>query len=320
MDVGFLTPLGSLFAVAALAPLAVFVSRQRRARRIRGALGLAEPSFASRLPLALALAAVPGLLGLAAAQPFVETARVRAERTDAEAFVVFDTSRSMLASARPGAATRFERARRVALRLRDELAEVPFGIVSLTDGVLPHVFPTTDRRVFATAVHHSVGVERPFPGSFFSTIATSLESLANIPEREYFSPRARKRLLVVLTDGETRPIGTHLAQAFQRRPRIATIFVQFWDADERIYETGVAEAAYRPIRRSGADLARAASLVGGRVFSEDEPEELTAAARELLGRGPTRGQRIEGERLALMPYVTLAALFPLGFVLLRRNL
>jgi hypothetical protein len=319
VGLGFLTPLGSLFAVAGLVPLAVFVSRQRRARRIRGALGLAEPSLAARLPVAVALAAVPGLLGLAAAQPFVEANRARLERTDAQAFVVFDTSRSMLASARPGAATRFERARRVALKLRDDLPEVPFGIVSMTDGVLPHVFPTTDRRVFATAVEDAVGVGRPFPGSFFSTIATSLDSLVAVPTRDYFSSTARKRLLVVLTDGETRPFEHDLAAAFRRRPRIETIFVHLWDADERIYETGVAEAAYRPIRRSGADLARAASLVGGRVFSDDEPEELTAAARELLGRGPTRGQRIEGERVALMPYVTLAALLPLGFVLLRRN-
>jgi len=33
-----------------------------------------------------------------------------------------------------------------------------------------------------------------------------------------------------------------------------------------------------------------------------------------------RERRLEGERLALMPYVTLAAVVPLAFLLLRRNL
>jgi von Willebrand factor type A domain len=319
VDVKFLTPLAALFALAALLPLAVFLGRQRRAGAIRSTLGLAEPSRASRLPLALALAAVTGLLGLAAAQPVVEQSRSRPERTDAEAFVALDISRSMLAAADVEAPTRLDRARRLAVRLRDTLPEVPIGVVSLTDRVLPHAFPTTDRRVFVATIEDAVGIERPGP-NLFSTVATSLGALASVPKLNYFSPTARKRLLVVLTDGETLPVRRDLARAFHVRPRIETILVQFWDADERIYATGVAEGGYRPLPGAEATLERVASLVGGRVFPEDDAREVGAAAREIVGEGKRRQRQLEGERLALMPYVTLAAALPLAFLLLRRNL
>lgn len=320
MDLRFLTPLGAFFAVTALVPLAVFVLRRRRLRAIGVALGLEEPTLRSQLSLVLALAAVPVLLGVAAAQPVIETARTVPERTDAQAFVVLDVSRSMLASAKPGAPARFERARSVALALREELPEVPFGIASLTDRVLPHLFPTTDARVFAAAIGKAIDIEQPPPGVFALTVATNLNALRSVPEKNYFRPSARKRLLVVLTDGETQPLEGELARAFKRRPRIETVFVHFWDPDERIYETGVEEGGYRPDARSDAVLARAASLVGGQVFAEGEAAGAARAVRAAVGEGETIARKHESGRLALMPYLTLAALVPLGFVLLRRNL
>jgi len=320
MQLSFLTPLGAAFAFTALLPLAIFLVRERRARQMREALGLRHPSHLSRLPLVTALAAVPGLLALAAMQPVVETTRTVLERTDAEVFVVLDVSRSMLAAANTDAPIRLERARLEAERLRARLPQVPIGILSMTDRVLPHLFPTTDRGVFAATLEHAIGIERPPPELSFSTRATSLGSLAGIPRREYFSPSARKRLLIVLTDGESRPLEGDLARVFSRRPRIETLLVHYWSADERIYETGVAERGYRPDRASRGVLDRVASLVGGRVFSEAEPVAVEDAAFRAVGNGRTRKLVIEGERRALMPFATLAALFPLGFVLLRRNL
>jgi von Willebrand factor type A domain len=319
LDVRFLTPWGALFALAAVVPLAVFLLRQRRARRIRAALRLDEPSLASRLPLALALAAVPGLIGLAAAQPVVEESRSRPERTDAEAFVLIDITRSMLASTDPKAPIRLDRARDLAVRLRDELPEVPMGVVSLTDRVLPHAFPTTDRRVFVATIEQAIDIDRP-GSAIGGTLATSLEALTQIPELLYFSPRAKKRLLVVLTDGESLPLRGGLEPAFAKAsPPIETILVHFWGANERIYAAGVAEGGYRPQPGSKDTLDRVASLIGGRVFSEDEDGEIAAAAREIVGQGEIRARELEGQRIALMPYVTLAAVLPLGFLLLKRN-
>src|SRR5215218_2171558 len=111
MDVRFLTPFGAVFALFALLPLAILILRERRARRVRAALSLRQHPRRTLIPLALALAAIPAILALAAMQPVVETTRTVRERTDAQAFVVFDVSRSMLAAADAGSPTRLERAR-----------------------------------------------------------------------------------------------------------------------------------------------------------------------------------------------------------------
>lgn len=319
MTVSFVTPLGAVFALTAAVPLAFFVLRERTARRIRATLGLRHPSPGSRVSLVAALGAVAGLLALAAAQPVIESSLTIRERTDAEAFVVLDVSRSMLAAAGPDAPIRLDRARADAQRLRDRFPDVPFGLISMTDQTLPHLFPTTDERVFEATIEEAMGIERPPPTLFFSTQATSLDTLASIPTRKYYSASTRKRLLVVLTDGESRPLEGALARAFSRGPRIDTLLVHYWGADEGIYETGVPERAYQPMPASAGLLASVASAVDGQVFREGEVDALADAAAEALGTGPTRERVIEGERRALMPWVTLAALLPLGFVLLRRN-
>ena len=66
-------------------------------------------------------------------------------------------------------------------------------------------------------------------------------------------------------------------------------------------------------------LARA-TLTRGRVLEEGQAGEVAAVLREALATGPTVDRRIEGNRPALMPYVAFLAIFPLGFVLYRRNL
>ncbi|HUF01694.1 MAG TPA: vWA domain-containing protein [Gaiellaceae bacterium] len=319
MDVRLLTPYGALVAATALVPLGVFVLRARRLRAIGRALGLDSPTLRSQLPLVLALASVPALLGLAAAQPVVETTRTVPERTDAQALVVLDSSRSMLAAAGPGAPTRFERARGLAGQVRAELPEIPFGIATVTDRVLPHLFPTTDEGVFESTLGRAVGVERPPPGAFYLTHATNLNALRDVPAKNYFPPSARKRALVVLTDGETQAPTAALASAFAREPRTHVVLVHVWDEEEAIYETGVAEGGYEPDARSEPALARVASLVQGAMFSEDDIEEVVEALGTALGEGETAARRERSGRIALMPYVTLAALAPLVVVLLGRN-
>ena len=320
MEIAFLTPLAGLFIVVALAPLLIWRARERRLERVRAALRLEKPSPRARLALAVALGGICALLALAAAQPVVATTRKLPERTDAQVFVVMDTSRSMNASAEPGAPTRFDRARRIALELRDALPEVPMGIASMTSGVLPHLFPTTDRRVFIATSEDSIDIERP-PPSYSATLATSIEGLGNIPTKNYFAPEAKKRVLVVLSDGESRPLENPDAfvSAFQRKPEIETIFVRLWDIDERIYLTGVAEVGYEPDPASEEQLEQMAGLIEARVISESEAGGLAGMVAEVVGEGPTRAREHEGKRRALMPWITLLAILPLGFVLRRRN-
>ncbi len=319
MELAFLTPLGALVGLAALVPLAVYRARERRLREVRIALRLDEPSRESRLSLVAALAAVCGLVALAAAQPVLATTREVRERTDAQVFIVIDTSRSMLASEGPGASTRFDRAREIAQELAGQLTEVPVGVASMTDALLPHLFPTTDRQVLQATLGKTLDIESPGPSTFFSTRATTYDALEAAPTLNYFPPAVKKRVLVVFSDGESRPLERDLATAFDREPKIETVFVRLWDADERIYLTGVAEFGYSADPRSEAVLAGIASTIGGRVISEGDTEGLRQAVVDLLGTGPTMERRHEGDRLALMPWITLAAFLPLGFVLYRRN-
>jgi hypothetical protein len=319
LDVRFVTPLAALLALTAVLPLAVYVLRRRRLAEIGRALRLPTPSLRAQLPLVLALAAVPVLLGIAAAQPVVETTRTVPERTDVQAFVALDVSRSMLASAGPRAPTRFERAREIALDLRSALPEVPFGVVSITDRVLPHLFPTADGPVFASTLVRALDVEEPPPGATYLTFATNLNSLRAVPEKGYFPATAKKRVLVVLTDGETQAPEPELTRAFERRPAVETVLVHVWGENEGIYETGVAEGGYRPDPASVASVARVAALVGGEAFTEHEASAAVERVRELVGEGETVRRERETGRLALMPFVTILALVPLGFVLARRN-
>ncbi|MBA3401747.1 MAG: VWA domain-containing protein, partial [Actinobacteria bacterium] len=230
MELAFLTPLGALVGLAALVPLAVYRARERRLREVRIALRLDEPSRESRLSLVAALAAVCGLVALAAAQPVLATTREVRERTDAQVFIVIDTSRSMLASEGPGASTRFDRAREIAQELAGQLTEVPVGVASMTDALLPHLFPTTDRQVLQATLGKTLDIESPGPSTFFSTRATTYDALEAAPTLNYFPPAVKKRVLVVFSDGESRPLERDLATAFDREPKIETVFVRLWDA------------------------------------------------------------------------------------------
>ena len=319
MDVRLVTPLGIFFALTALIPLSIFLLRRRRLQELRRALGLEKSSLRSQLPLIAALVAVPALLGLAAAQPVLETTRTVRERTDVQGFVVLDISRSMLASRSGGTPTRLDRARSIAAALRADVPEVPFGVASLTDRVLPHLLPTTDERVFDATLERSVKVDNPPPAIVYATVATKLGALRAIPEKSYFPPSAKKRVVVVLTDGESEMPGGDLAAAFEREPRIETVFVHVRGEEEAIYETGVAEGGYSPDPRSEAILGRAAELVSGRVVRESDTPGLSAAVRRAVGTGETITRSESSGRLALMPWVTLLALVPLAFLLVRRN-
>ncbi|HEU0303962.1 MAG TPA: VWA domain-containing protein [Gaiellaceae bacterium] len=314
--VSFLTPIAALVALVGVLSLAAFLRRERRGRRVRETLELAEPSSRRRSWLLAALVAVPALAGVAAAQPVIDRSQPLRERTDAEMFVVVDTSRSMLAAATPSAPTRLERAQAAAVAVRARLPEIPTGVAQVTDWTVPHLFPTVDAGTFRFVLERSVYVES-LGSRETSVLATDLTALSSFAGDSYFSPSARRRLLVVLTDGESRAITPDLARL--RRAGIRTIFVHVWGADESIWRPKGAEPQYRADASSRQTLARAATVLGGEVFEESEIGAIVEQAHVDLGQGPTR-PRDQRDLLALMPYVMLAAIAPLGFLLRHRNL
>jgi hypothetical protein len=319
VGISFLTPIAALFGLLALVPLAVFVGRRRRARTIRSALRLNGVEGRSWIAIAACLAAVPLLVGAAAAQPVVTSARTVPQRSDAEVFVVLDTSRSMLASSGSGESTRFERAREQAIELQGRLGGIPVGLASFTDRVLPHLFPTVDRRVFQETARESMGIERPPPSTSFGTNVTTLDALGVVPTLNFFTPGVEKRALVVFTDGDSQPISSALSSDFSKKPRVDVTFVRMGETSDRIYTSGVPEAGYTPDPHASATLAAAAQATRGRIVEEGDSGQVAAGVLESLGTGPTVERRIEGSRRSLMPLFTFLAVFPLGFVLYRRN-
>jgi von Willebrand factor type A domain len=320
MSVSFLTPAAAAVALGGLVPLAMLVLVSRRARSVRRSLELAQPRARPLLVALVALVCASSLVGLAAAQPVVEDKTRHRVRTDTELYFVVDTSRSMLAGRSPGSARRIERAKAAAIDVRASFPDVRVGIASLTDRVLPHLLPSPDVDVFAATLRRSIGIERPPPRVGLASRASSLAALTTVATQHFFSRAAHHRLLVVLTDGESLPVaGSGLATLFRRGPGIDPIFVQFWDEDERVFTGGSAEAGYRPDPTARAILESVASSTGGSVYSEDDLGGVKRKLRELIGEGPTIVEGEKSTRLALTPYIALAALLPFGLLMWRRE-
>jgi hypothetical protein len=320
MDLGFASPIAALLALAVVVPLAAHLVTRARARGVRSTLRLPEPSASyRRLPLA-ALGFAAALLGLAAAQPVVQRDAKRVVRTDAEAWVVIDTTRSMLAQKDPDSRIRLDRAKAAAQAVRDTLPNVPLGIASLTDRVLPHLFPSTDADVFRITLERAVGIENPPPQSGFLAQVTRLDSLGALSELNFFSPTARRRVIVVLTDGESLPFAPdRVAKRLSGPPRIGTVIVHVWGQDERVFTRRVPEPAYQPDPTSRSTLETLARVTGGSVYSDGDAGAAAAKARELIGDGPTATRGERRVRYALSPYLAGAAFVPLALLLWRRE-
>lgn len=315
----FLTPLAGLVALAALLVAAAAVLGRARAAAAGRALGLPPPRrTAGLLRPALAAGAI-GLFGLAAAQPALTHTSPHRVRMGVQALFVVDTSRSMAASASPTSPTRLDRARAAAERLRAAIPDVAAGIATLTDRALPDLLPVPDAAAFDAVLGRAVAIESPPPRQT-SVRATTYGALANIASGDYFAPAVTRKIVVLLTDGESNPVDPGgIAHALSEKRGYRLLAVRFWHSDEAVYDSGRPENAYRPDPTGRALLTAVAEAAGGRAFEEGR---LGAASRYLVGvagHGPTRtALGTEQTRTSLAPYVAIAALLLLAASLWRR--
>jgi von Willebrand factor type A domain len=317
--VTFLTPVDAVFVLAAAAPLAALLVTERRSARIRALLRLRGPGRRPVLQAASALVLLPALVAIAAAQPVVVRQQLVSQRGDAQAFVILDTSGSMSASSGPDRPSRLARAKKIAVRLQHALGDVPVGIATMTDRVLPDLMPTTDPALFDRTIAQSVGIDRPPPSQqYHYDRATNFQAIVPVINSHFFSDSAKRRLLVVLTDGEASRdlelFGIGIGHA------IRPVFVHVWQPGEHIYYKGRIDPRYVSDPTSDALLRRAATLSSGSVFEEDQVGPLVHAARQQLGSGPSESHVDAYARIALAPWVALAGVLPLGFLFYRRNL
>jgi von Willebrand factor type A domain len=327
MNLEFLTPPGWLLALLVLLPAAAFLGVSRRADWMRSSLGLPGLSLGRRLVPLVAVVLVAGLVGAAAAQPVVDRTTTRKVRSDAEVVMVFDISRSMLAQRNARSLTRLERAKKAAVRLRSSLPAVRVGIASLTNRVLPHLFPTPDEDVFRATLEKTVAVDHPRPASGFILApeqqalrnATFLSALASVASKHFYSPASKRRLLVVLTDGESVKVSKADVGRRLLAGGIDTIFVHVWDSGERVFTDGEPEGNYRPIPASRSILDGLASATRGRVFDEASLEAAVRRSRDVIGTGPTVTEGHRPDRIPLAPYLAAFAFLPLGLLLWQRD-
>ena len=305
-----LSPLGLLVALAAVLPAAAWVVAERRAARVRSELALpAPPRRSVRRPVAAV--AVVLLLALACAQPALVRDEQRRVRTDAAVMVVVDVSRSMRAAAAPGAPTRLDRARELAVRLRDDLGDVPVGLASMTDRTVPLLFPSADPDAFEQTARRALASEAPPPREV-NTVSTTLGAIGEAAGANLFLPSDRRRVLVVLTDGESRPFAEGEVARALRAANTELVTVQVGDPDERVFRRGgIAEQLYRPDPRAKQTLEALAAAADGVAVGEDGLGEARDAVARALGDGPRRA--VEGERriVPLAPWLALLALVPL---------
>lgn len=316
----FLSPVAALVAVAVVPALLATAGAERRSRAVCRVLGLPARGVGSVLWTALALAVCAACLALAAAQPVVGKVRPVQGRQDAEALFVFDISRSMLASAGPSAPTRFTRARKAARAVRAQLPELPVGVVSMTDRVLPHLFPTLGAGLFDATLDDALGIERPPPDRLGRGRATSLASLGLLATRNFFGENASRRVAVVFTDGESLPYDALDLRDKLGQGNVTLLVVRIWAREERIYDgRGNVLAAYRPDPGAQDALDKDMAAVGARVLRATDVDGVAGAVRRAVGSGPVAPAGRELRTTALAPYAVLGSFLPLAFLLWRRN-
>ena len=319
MAVSFLTPFAA--AVGLVAALAIWsrVVARRRAAAASRSLGLAPAGRASFVLDVALLGLVGTLVALSAAQPVVSRSEATHGRDGAEVLVVFDVTRSMLARRAPSEPTRLDRARGLAKRVRASIPDSRVGVASLTDRVLPHLFPSLGSNSFVSVVNKAIGIERP-PPDRRANKATAFSALGDIGRTAFFQRETARRVMVVVSDGETLPVDLEALRERLVEGRVSTIFVQVWRGDEAVFDAnGERDPAYRPDRTGGRTLRRVAGALEAPVFNEGDVEGITAAVRERIGTGTLvpQGRQVVSRQLA--PHALVAAFLPLALILYRRN-
>jgi hypothetical protein len=307
MSIEFATPLAALAGLVGLVPIAIAIVRSRQASGLRRMLGLPEPAAPARFVRPLALACAFALLGLAAAQPSLARQRERLVRTDAQLLVVLDNSRSMLAAAGPRGLPRYRRAATFARELRTALPELPAGVAALNNRLLPYLFPTVDEQAYSSVVARAYGIQEPPPAIDPDPVATTFSELDAVVTQTFFSSRAGKRVLVVLSDAETRPFDARGTLAALRRAHTTPIVVRFWHPHERI-----AHETYRATQPNQLRKLRAA---GWPAYTEGRLDAVVGRVREAVGSGPTAQVGYRRRETSIAPAIAVAALAPLLLVL-----
>jgi hypothetical protein len=301
----FLTPWAALVGLAFIVPLAMLAIRESASARVSRALDL-RPLPLSRIllrPLALAVLAL--LVAVTAAQPTVRATDSTLVRSDAELLLTFDVSRSMAAAGAPGGVGRLERARALGQDLHEALPDVPTGVATLTNRMMPLMFPTGDKRGVTAVIDNALRLMQPQPAALTAARASSLGALTLAADRSYYNPSARKRALVVFSDLDSDFFSLEGTLRLLRQNRIEPFLVRVAAPGEQIFD-----ASGRPNAYVSVSTVSVAGLRQARwhAFEEGESTRLVSEIRTYLGQGPVEASGLVESQRTLAPWFALAAL------------
>ena len=167
----------------------------------------------------------------------------------------------------------------------DGIGDVPTGVATLTNRMMPLLFPSGDSRSVSAVIDHSLRIMQPPPVPYTTARESSLSALGLAADRSYFDPTAKKRALVVFTDLDSDAFSLAGTLRILRRHRIEPFVVRVARPGERVFDPSGRPYAYRSVSTvTVADLRSA----GWQAFEERQPAPLVAAIRRLPRRRPGR--------------------------------
>jgi hypothetical protein len=161
-------------------------------------------------------------------------------------------------------------------------------------------------------------VERP-PPFVKERNATYFGALTALAAGRYFTATARRRLAILLSDGESRRFQVAAVARALGKAGIDLLVVRLWSPTDAIYIRGRRDRGYAPDPSTTPRPEElAAATAGGHFYRTEEPAAIVREARTLLGTAPVVTSASNRRTVALAPYVVLATILPLGFLLVRR--
>jgi len=135
----------------------------------------------------------------------------------------------------------------------------------------------------------------------------------------YFTPGRKWRVLVILSDAESRDFDVTQLRATLRAPGLRVVLYRLGSTQERVFgREGLPEADYRP-EATAQTVKELVDATGAQAFGEGQLGPAEAAIRQDLGRGPRMRVGTDSSSTEVAPYLVLAAFAPLSLLLWRRN-
>jgi hypothetical protein len=188
---------------------------------------------------------------------------------------------------------------------------------------------------FADTVDGAIDVLKPPPPAF-QLVATTFDPLAALRDQGFFAPAARRRVAVLLTDGESityfpQTVGQRLTGTLppvflsgrQLRPQspVHLIVIRFGTSQDRVYRAdGTVDPGYRPDLRAPAIVEELTREAHGEAFDGSQLGAAKTALRRAIGSGSKSKHVTQMKTKRLAVYTAGVALLPLGLIVWRRNL